>query len=140
MPLTHVWVEPMETVPFTAWEQAVFVSLFIVFVGALLAWFTKQNDKWQRFIAEIEEKWRQFSREQRQENNACMGEVKQSLIDLTHVTQGLVAEVREMRADSQQFYQSFHEHDAQAKALINEVKANGKAAPKTTTRKPKAAE
>jgi len=45
-----------------------------------------------------------------------------------------------MRADSQQFYQSFHEHDAQAKALINEVKANDKPAPKTTTRKPKAAE
>ena len=43
------------TIPFTAWEQAVFVGMFAVVIFALLAWFTKQSDKWQNFIARMEE-------------------------------------------------------------------------------------
>lgn len=124
-----------ETIPFTAWEQAVFVALFIVMVVGLLYWFTKQNDKWQNFIARIEEQWRQFSKEQRVENNSCMMEVKQGLVDLTQVTQGLVLEVKEMREDSQRFYESFHAHDAQAKEILTEVKMNGKPASKPRVKK-----
>lgn len=39
-------------IPEPAWVQAVFVVLFIVFVIALLNWFGKQQDKWQKFIQE----------------------------------------------------------------------------------------
>ena len=124
-----------ELIPAEAWIQAVFVCLFIVMVLWLLAWFSKQNDKWQSFIAQIEEQWRVFSKEQRTENNERMREVNQGLSDLTQVTQGLVAEVKEMRADSQYFYESFHEHDAQAKEILNEVKTNGKSAPKPRVKK-----
>ena len=63
-----------------------------------------------------------------------MREVNQGLTDLTTVTQGLVAEVKEMRADSQHFYENFHLHDAQAKEILNEVK-NGKSAPKPRVKK-----
>ena len=124
-----------ELFPTEAWIQAVFVCLFIVLVLWLLAWFSKQNEKWQNFIAQIEEQWRAFSKEQRTENNACMREVNQGLTDLTTVTQGLVAEVKEMREDSQHFYASFREHDAQAKEILAEVKTNGKPAPKPRVKK-----
>jgi len=124
-----------ELIPAEAWIQAVFVCLFIVMVLWLLAWFSKQNEKWQNFIAQIEEQWRAFSKEQRTENNACMREVNQGLTDLTTVTQGLVAEVKEMREDSQHFYASFREHDQQAKEILAEVKTNGKPAPKPRVKK-----
>jgi len=122
-------------IPFTAWEQAVFVVLFILLVSGLLVWFSKQSDKWQKFMFDIDEKWRAFNREQRESNLQSMNCVEGSLKDLTTVTQGLVNEVREMRDDSKAFYESFHAHDQQAREILNEVK-NGKPAPKPRTRKP----
>ena len=109
-------------IPFTAWEQAVFVALFIVMVIALLTWFTKQSEKWQKFIAEIDDKWREFNREQRIENNDAMTEVNQSITNLTAVTQGMVAEVKQMREESAKFYENFHEHDQQAAEILRAVK------------------
>lgn len=55
----------MSTLPFTAWEQAVFVCLLIALVGGLLAWLSKQMRDWQTFIAGLEEKWRQFLKDER---------------------------------------------------------------------------
>ena len=121
-------------IPFTAWEQAVFVVLFILLVSGLLVWFSKQSDKWQKFMFDIDEKWRAFNREQRDSNQESMNCVEGSLKDLTTVTQGLVNEVKEMRADSQHFYASFREHDMQAKEILHEVK-NGKPAPKPRVKK-----
>ena len=123
-------------IPFTAWEQAVFVVLFILLVSGLLVWFSKQSDKWQKFMFDIDEKWRAFNREQRDSNQESMNCVEGSLKDLTTVTQGLVNEMREMRADSQKFYERFHQHDAQAKEILHEVKTNRKTPPKPRTRKP----
>ena len=45
------------SIPFTAWEQAVFVALFIVLVLGLLAWFSKQSGKWQDFIERQNDRW-----------------------------------------------------------------------------------
>jgi preprotein translocase subunit SecF len=112
-----------ESIPFTAWEQAVFVALFIVMVCGLLYWFTKQSDKWQKFMFDIDEKWRAFNKEQRNENNCRMIEVNQSLADLTGVIQGLVQEVKEMREDSREFYRLFSAHDVQAKEILDRVKS-----------------
>lgn len=39
-------------VPESAWIQAAFVVLFIGFAAGLLNWFSKQQDKWQKFISE----------------------------------------------------------------------------------------
>ena len=116
-------------IPFTAWEQAVFVVLFIVFVIGVLTWFTKQSDKWQNFIARMEEQWRNFNRDQRKENNECM----QGLAD---VIQQLLMQVKEMREDDAVFQERFRAHDAQAKEILHEVKTNGKTPPKPRTRKP----
>ena len=123
-------------IPFTAWEQAVFVVLFILLVSGLLVWFSKQSDKWQKFMFDIDEKWRAFNREQRDSNQESMNCVEGSLKDLTTVTQGLVNEIREMRQDSKEFYERFHQHDAQAKEILHEVKTNRKTPPKPRRRKP----
>ena len=120
-----------QSIPFTAWEQAVFVALFIVFVIGLLAWFTKQSDKWQSFIANMEERWREFNREQRKDNNACMQSLESSTRGLIDVVQQLLMQVKEMRDDDNAFRQTFHEHDMQAKEILNKV-TNGK--PATTAR------
>lgn len=120
-----------QSIPFTAWEQAVFVGLFIVLVVMLLGWFTKQSDKWQNFIARMEEQWRNFNKEQRKENNDCM----QGLTDVIHE---LLLQVKEMRDDDKLFRDEFHAHDAQAKEIKKIVEINGKPASaarakKTTT-------
>ena len=115
-------------IPFTAWEQAVFVVLFIVFVIGVLTWFTKQSDKWQNFIARMEEQWRMFNRDQRKENNECM----QGLAD---VIQQLLMQVKEMREDDAVFHEQFHAHDAQAKEIKLLVEQNGKTPPKPRVKK-----
>jgi len=124
-----------EAIPYAAWEQAVFVALFIVFVVGLLAWFGKQSKQWQQFMFDIDDKWRIFNKEQRDSNQQSMNCVEGSLKDLTTVTQGLVLEVREMRSDSMKFYEDFHAHDAQAKEILSKVETNGKPAPKPRAKK-----
>lgn len=116
-----------QSIPFTAWEQAVFVGLFIILVVMLLGWFTKQSDKWQNFIAKLEEQWRVFNREQRQENNACI----QGLVE---VVQQLLLQVKEMRDENSEFYSDFHDHDRQAKEILGHVQNNSKtvAKPRST--------
>jgi uncharacterized membrane protein len=121
-----------QAIPFTAWEQAAIIGIFIVFVGILLSWFSRQSDKWQKFMFDIDEKWRAFNKEQRETNLESMNCVEGSLKDLTTVTQGLVSEVREMRDDSKAFYESFHAHDIQAKEIMALVQ---KPAPKPRSTK-----
>ena len=68
------------SIPMTAWEQMAAVSLFVVFVlallGGLLSWMDKQMSKmqtaqakaqedWQQFIEGQEEKWRKFISDER---------------------------------------------------------------------------
>lgn len=120
-----------ESIPFTAWEQAVFVVLFIVFVislmGSLLAWFNRQSDKWQKFMLDIDDKWRAFNKEQREENNCAMADVNAGLTNLTKVTEGLVQEIREMREDSRRFASEiFMEHDLRAREILNRVTPQAK--------------
>ena len=111
----------MDAVPIVAWQQAVIVVLFALFVGLLLNWFGKQSDKWQKFMFDIDDKWRQFNKEQREENNCAMADVNAGLTNLTKVTEGLVMEVREMRADSRQFTEDLANHDKQAKEILTLV-------------------
>jgi ABC-type multidrug transport system fused ATPase/permease subunit len=100
-----------EVIPQIAWEQAVYVSLFIVLIVVLINWFSKQSDKWQQFIEASNEKWRAFSEKQRNENNCAMGDVNESLSNLTRTTGDLARSVEEMRSD-------INAHDQQAKKTV----------------------
>ena len=126
-------MDGVELIPASAWVQAVFVCLFIAFFVYVLSWMAKskreeqqyqarESEKWQKFIDQVDDKWRAFNKEQRIENNCSMTEVKGSLQDLTTVTQALVSEVKEMRSDTSVFLGSFAQHDLQAREILNEVK------------------
>ena len=115
-----------ELLPEIAWEQAVYICLFIVLIVWMFAWFSKQSDKWQQFMFDIDEKWRAFNREQREENNCAMADVNASLSNLTKTTGDLARSVEEMRTDIQA-------HDAQAKEILALV---AKPAPKPRAKKP----
>jgi len=114
-----------ELLPATAWEQAAIIGIFIVFVGILLAWFSKQSDKWQKFMFDIDEKWRTFNKEQREDNNCAMADVNASLSNLTKTTGDLPRSVEEMRVD-------IKAHDIQAKEILALVQ---KPAPKPRSKK-----
>ena len=115
-----------ELLPEIAWEQAVYICLFIVLIVWMFAWFSKQSDKWQQFMFDIDEKWRAFNREQREENNCAMADVNASLSNLTKTTGDLARSVEEMRTDIQV-------HDAQAKEILALVQ---KPAAKPRVKKP----
>lgn len=114
--------QTMELIPRIAWEQAVYICLFLILIFWIFTWFGKRDDKWQIFIEASNDKWRQFSKEQREQNQASMICVENSLKDLTTVTQALVSEVREMRSDTSVFFGEFYEHDNRAKDILFEVK------------------
>ena len=96
-----------------------------MFVGILLAWFSKQSDKWQKFMFDIDEKWRTFNKEQREDNNCAMADVNASLSNLTKTTGDLARSVEEMRVD-------IKAHDIQAKEILALVQ---KPAPKPRVKK-----
>ena len=122
-------MDGVELIPLTAWQQAAVVCLFIVLVILLLNWFSKQSKNWQDFIDKSNEKWREFNREQREENNCAMADVNASLSNLTKTTGDLARSVEEMRDD-------IKAHDAQAKEILAIVQ---KPAPKPRVKKPDAA-
>ena len=109
--------EISEVIPYSAWQQAVFVVLIIILVVWLLAWMSKQQKTWQDFIAGRDDQWQLFSREQHKDSNEGLGDVNKSLADLTMVTGKLVQTVDEMRQDICQ-------HDAQAKEILKAVNGN----------------
>lgn len=126
-----------EAIPFSAWEQIAAICLFAVFVWRMLAWFGKQSNQWQEFIIKIDDKWREFNKAQREENNCAMAEVKDAVSNLTTVTQGLVSEVKEMREASSQFYTAFENHDDQAKKILSTVEQVNTAASGRRATKPR---
>ena len=71
----------------------------------------EESDKWQTFIGSLDDKWRAFNKEQREENNCAMADVNASLSNLTNVTGDLARSVEEMRVD-------IKAHDQQAKEIL----------------------
>ena len=111
-----------ELLPATAWEQAAIIGIFIVFAIFVFGWLAKsrkedrqfqaeESDKWQTFIGSLDDKWRAFNKEQREENNCAMADVNASLSNLTNVTGDLARSVEEMRVD-------IKAHDQQAKEIL----------------------
>lgn len=85
-------------IPFTAWQQAVFVVLFIVMVLGLLAWFSKQQDNWQSFISKRDEQWQVWMKE-----TNC-----QTTDSLEHMTKAL-----------EKLSEKFDTHDDKVEGRIN---------------------
>ena len=108
--------------------------MFAIFIFGWLAKSRKEDrsfqaeesNKWQVFIGSLDDKWREFNKEQREENNCAMADVNASLSNLTRTTGDLARSVEEMRSDIQ-------EHDRQAKEILALVQ---KPTPKPRAKKP----
>lgn len=100
-------METVEIVPFEAWQQAVFVVLFIVLVVILVRWFSAQQEKWQKFMNEMNYSWQKFIEKQREDE-------AETLKQISTVTSSLVHEVKEMRID-------LRDHDASVSTRINSI-------------------
>lgn len=110
-------MESNVVVPFTAWEQAVFVVLFVLVVVSMLRWFGQQQARWQEFIGKRDDQWQGFLENQREIDNDRYNMMNQSMVNLTQVTTLLVAEVQEMRSD-------FRVHDTMERELLRKPKHN----------------
>lgn len=76
-------------VPMTAWEQAVIVVLFILFLGGvfafirwLLSWIKTLQREWQEFTAKLNKDWRDWMDEQRTQDRNVLNGINVSVIDL----------------------------------------------------------
>ncbi len=96
-----------ESIPLTAWQQAVIVVLFVlaflVLIGLLLAWMDKQMRRWQIFIGEQNDKWQAFIRDERVISSSARKEDCEKLDSLTTALERVVNLIADFRAD-------FNEH------------------------------
>jgi hypothetical protein len=112
-------------IPATAWEQGVFVVLFIVLVAVILGWVARENSLSRAFQkteaaarekaqTERDDQWRAFLEQQRQIDQENGLVVRKSLDGLTTIIASLVDEVHDGRTD-------FREHDAMERAKLEEM-------------------
>lgn len=66
-------------IPFSAWQQAVFVVMFVVLVWGMLSWFGNQQDKWQSFIARRDEAWQAWMTQANCDTGNALESVKNAL-------------------------------------------------------------
>lgn len=76
--------EVISAIPYTAWQQAVFVVLFIVVVLVLLNWQSKQQEKWQTFIQNRDRQWQEWMKETNCQTTDAMEHVTEALEKLSN--------------------------------------------------------
>lgn len=72
-----------QAIPYTAWQQAVFVALFIVLVVTLFAFFAKQQGNWQSFIQKRDQQWQDWMKETNCQTADAMERVTEALEKLS---------------------------------------------------------
>jgi len=130
-----------QLLPVTAWDQAVFASMFFLLVVYVFTWFQKvrkedqqvrkedqefqanQQKEWQAFIEKVDDKWRAFNKEQRDCNNIALHEVENSVRDIISVTQGMILELKEMRSDNTIVYQMLVKQDDKSTEILQLIKS-----------------
>ena len=125
---------PAETgaIPFTAWEQAVFVALFVVLVGSLLYWVERQSSNWRKDMSERDERWQNFTSErdaQRQEFTRERDEQWQKWLDKADTR--TAAQLKALTEVIEKLTENFTDHDkttSDAIATMKERTANKRGA------------
>jgi len=108
----------VESIPLTAWEQAVIVTLFAViilvlaggifaFIRWVLKWAREREDAWQEFIADLRKDDVAIRREDQRRNTEATDEMQQVLVTM-------VTAMTTMN-------KSLEAHDLQAKEILVKV-------------------
>ena len=101
----------------------------VVFLVIAFGYYLYKRDKAQElFISSRDQEWREFLKQQRENDKQVSQAVKDSLDALTEITRSLVIEVRGQRAD-------FQAHDKAEWAKLDEMSASIHSEPKTQPRK-----
>jgi hypothetical protein len=72
-----------QAIPYSAWEQAVFVALFVVLLTVMLIWSSKSQKDWQDFIYKRDQDWHGWMDKSNATTNAFMDRVTCALDKLT---------------------------------------------------------
>lgn len=71
------------TIPAVAWEQAVFLVLFVVFVAGVGAWFRKLSDQWQKTIIDLNTYWADYNERQKKYSDDKLTQLEKQIVQLT---------------------------------------------------------
>ena len=81
--------ELVTKIPLTAWEQAVIVVLFIIFLGGvfafvrwLLSWIRGLQVQWQEFTTKLNQDWRDWMDEQREQDRNVLENIANAVTEL----------------------------------------------------------
>jgi hypothetical protein len=113
------------TLPYTAWEQAVFVALFVFLVltliGLLFNWFSKQATSWQKFIQGRDDAWQKFLKDQRAEDNAKIEKLAtQNEAGFRTLTDAVAELARALAALTGDMHEHIADESAMLNAMLNE--------------------
>lgn len=110
-------------IPMSAWAQAVFVCLFIVFAVILFRllsnqqeWYSEQQDKWQKFISARDIAWQDWMDRAESRTAARLEDVTEAL--------GKVAE--KLEAHDEKVISKLNEHDRRTDDRIDKIKEKTK--------------
>ena len=109
------------TIPFTAWDQAVFVCLFLILVVAVLSWMSKENNANRKFQSDQAKEWQDFMDAQNKKNEQISLAVKSSLDGVTAVVSRLADEVRTNNDEIRGQRSEFSAHDEMERAKLDEM-------------------
>ena len=127
-----------QSIPKTAWEQAVFVVLFVIVIALVGVFAYKLLTKTQEFFRSEREELQRFFREQREQDKQEKEELKEGMTGMTLVVKELVGVVTGMD-------KRLEAHDQMERGLISawasaQVNASVDKRQKTQPRKKKAGE
>lgn len=108
-------------IPSTAWEQAVFVCLFIVLVIIILAWMSRETTASRKFQSDQAKDWRFFMENENKKNVEFSLAVKQSLDSVVAVVARLADEVRSNSDEIHCQRSEFNVHDQMERTKLEEM-------------------
>ena len=82
------------TIPAVAWEQAVFLVLFVVFVAGVGAWFRKLSDQWQKTIIELNTYWAEYNEKQKKYSDDKLCQLEKQQVQLTKAILSLMQVIK----------------------------------------------
>lgn len=82
-------------IPAVAWEQAVFLVLFVVFVAGVGAWFGKLSDQWQKTIIDLNTYWAEYNERQKKYSDDKLTQLEKQVCAMSKAILTLVQIIKD---------------------------------------------